>query len=277
MHYSLCVMGNPIQHSLSPFIHAEFARQFSLDVSYSKIKPELNHFMEAVFDFINNRGFGCNVTAPFKQQAFEIATTRSERAMIARAVNTFIFRDGNIIGDNTDGIGLVRDIKNNLRYSLIGKKIVIIGAGGAVRGILHPLLMEKPNVIIIANRTLDHAKKLCDDFSVYGRMRCMRFDELYCEEVDVMIDATGSNTQVALPDTLFLSQNSLFYDIKYSNTHSHIKSHALKKNAGILADGFGMLVEQAAESFYLWTGCRPNTAELICKSIATLFPESSFH
>lgn len=269
-------MGNPIEHSLSPLIHAEFAHQFSLDISYIKIKPELNAFEQTVFEFIKNHGVGCNITAPFKREAFEMSTTQSERAMIARSVNTFIFRDNNIVGDNTDGVGLVRDIKNNLHYSLTEKKILILGAGGAVRGILHPLLMEKPLEIIIANRTIENAKTLCDDFSSYGQLRYMSFDELNNEEIDVIIDGTGFETKIALPDSLKLTKNSLFYDLKYNANHSPIKSWAMKKNGSIIANGFGMLVEQAAESFYLWTGCRPNTLEYLCKSTDTLFPESSF-
>src|SRR3990167_611716 len=214
MHYSLAIFGNPVAHSISPQIHTAFARQFNLDVSYIKIKPALNKFREAVLNFKNNGGFGANITAPFKCEAFSLATIKTDRAMIAQSVNTFIFQGDTIVGDNTDGVGLLWDIKNNIGYTLTGKKILILGAGGAVRGILHPLLMEKPAEIIIANRTIENPQKLCEEFSHYGQLRAINFDQLTNDCVDVIIDGTGFDATISL--SLSLSQNSLFYDLKYN-------------------------------------------------------------
>lgn len=246
MKYQLCIFGNPVKHSISPQIHLGFARQFNLDVSYRKIKPPLDGFKKAVFDFKNSGGFGASITAPFKQEAFQIATIKTERAMIAQSVNTFIFQSNNIVGDNTDGVGLLRDIKNNIHYDLKNKKILILGAGGAARGILHPLLMENPAEIIIANRSIENAKILCDAFSQYGNLRSIHFTELKNSEVDIVIDSTSVDAKLLLPNSLLIKD--FFYDLKYSGAASNDAAHF---------NGLGMVVEQAAEAFYAWTICRP--------------------
>lgn len=257
MQYKLAIFGNPVEHSISPKLHAGFARQLNLDVSYIKIKPQLDGFREAVFDFKKSGGFGANVTAPFKQAAFEICTETSERAKIGQSVNTLIFRDNAIFGDNTDGVGLLRDITKNIGFSLNKKRILIFGAGGAVRGILHPLLMEKPAEIVIANRTIENAKKLCDEFSIYGNLRYLGFDQLHNIGVDAVIDSTSFDSQLSLPESLSFNENSLFYDLKYNVKNSPLAKWAELKNCRVIVDGYGMVVEQALEAFFLWTGYRP--------------------
>ncbi|MDP1574887.1 MAG: shikimate dehydrogenase [Coxiellaceae bacterium] len=239
-----CIFGNPIKHSISPQIHREFARQAGLEISYVKVAPKPDQFENAVRSFQQQGGHGANITSPFKEHAFTLCDSITERAGIAKSVNTFLFQDGKIIGDNTDGIGLIRDITINLQYGLGGKKIMILGAGGAVRGILQPLLNEKPREIIIMNRSLDNAKKMADEFSVDW------LDTLENQTADVVIDCLPFNTTIALPDSFLFSNNSLFYDLKYNQI-------MLKNNATIKANGLGMVVEQAAEAFFGWTGFRP--------------------
>lgn len=258
--YKLCVIGNPVEHSLSPQIHQQFAKQFGLNIRYTKMQPEIDAFAQTVIAFRQAGGYGCNITIPFKQEAYQLATQTSKRAFIAKAVNTFLLHaDGTIYGDNTDGLGLVNDIKNNLHYSLTGRTILILGAGGAVRGILHPILLESPARVIIANRTVEKAQQLAKTFVEYGEITGCGFDDLKNTRVDVVIDGTGFHSAPQLPERLDLSENSLCYDLKYGKTSNLFMRWAHKKNCQHIAEGLGMLVEQAAEAFFIWTGKRPNT------------------
>lgn len=264
MYYKLCVMGNPIEHSKSPWIHDQFAKQLKLSVSYTKIKPELTTFLETVNQFKKDKGYGFNITLPFKQEAYQLATHLSLRASIAKSVNTIVLKpDGSIFGDNTDGMGLLNDITKNLNFSLSGKTILIIGAGGAVRGILEPLLLQSPAKIVIANRTIEKAEQLASEFSKYGLIAGCGFDGLKGLHVDLIIDGTGFNSHLSFPDSLSISENGLCYDLKYSDKPTQFMLWAKQKGCKHVVDGLGMLVEQAAEAFYLWTNMKPDTRRVI--------------
>ena len=257
--YKFCVMGHPIEHSQSPWIHAQFAEQAKLAISYIKIKPDLDRFAEEVEQFRIDGGSGLNVTHPFKQEAYRLASRKTERAEIAKSVNTILFREGEIIGDNTDGIGLIRDITKNLRYSLTGKTIVIFGAGGAVRGILDPILKESPKEVIIVNRTRDKATQLVSEFSSFKQLYVRNLDGLRDFSADVVIDGTTFFSPAEIPASFSLNTDSLCYDLKYSTTPTAFMQWSKEKNGKIISDGLGLLIEQAAESFFVWTGFRPDT------------------
>lgn len=257
------VIGHPVSHSKSPFIHQQFAKQTQQALQYLAIDAEPNKFFGKVEEFKKHGGKGLNVTVPFKQQAWELADHNSERAKIAQAVNTLVFKDNKIWGDNTDGIGLLRDITINQNYSLHNKKILILGAGGAVRGILQPLLLEKPSVITIANRTRSKALELASAFSNLGETLGCDYIELE-GKFDLIINATSAGLkgeQLALPNNL-LAQNAWCYDLTYGNSIPFLQ-WAQAQGASRCINGLGMLIEQAAESFYLWRGIRPETKSVI--------------
>jgi shikimate dehydrogenase len=261
MNFKLTVIGNPIQHSKSPWIHSRFAAQFSnLNVDYTKTESPLDAFEQTVFAFRDSGGNGANVTMPFKEQAYRLCDEHSERAKIAKAVNTLKFMDnGTIYGDNADGIGFIRDVQHNHNYDLAGKRILLLGAGGATRGLLYPLLQTKPQSVVIANRTLTKAQHLADEFRQYGDIEAKEFKALQAE-FDVMIDCTSFDSW-PLPLTKDIFQNcTLVYDLKYSDKPTPILLQAADYGVKQYLNGFGMLVEQAAESFALWTGFKPNTA-----------------
>ncbi|EKD55448.1 MAG: Shikimate 5-dehydrogenase [uncultured bacterium] len=278
MHYKLCLMGSLIDHSKSPWIHDQFAKQLKLDVSYIKVKPDVDKFLIAVEEFRKDKGYGFNVTLPFKQEAFKLMTEVSPRAAIAKSVNTVLFRpERALYGDNTDGIGLVNDITQNLNYPLSKKTILIIGAGGAVRGVLHPLLSQFPAKIIIVNRTFAHAQQLVTEFKSYDNVVASHFDDLKNVKVDVVLDGTGFNSPLPVPESLSLSENSLCYDLKYSDNPTSFMKWAKTKASNIIVDGLGMLVAQAAEAFSLWTGQRPNTQSVIKLAKETFYNPSAAH
>lgn len=251
--YKLCIFGNPIQHSISPELHQGFAKQCGLNISYVKIEPALPDFEKAVLDFMRAGGHGANITSPFKERAFAMCDDVSERAAIAQSVNTFVFKDGKIFGDNTDGIGLIRDIKHNLQYDLKNKTIIILGAGGATRGILHPLLNENPKNIFIYNRTFEKAKQLAQQFSVHA------IKTLENQQADVVINALPFDATILMdprdkPEadekSFQFTNDSLYYDLKYNQPL--IQNHATHQ-----ADGKGMVIEQGREAFWVWTGVLP--------------------
>lgn len=261
MNFKLTVIGNPIQHSKSPWIHSRFAAQFTdLNVEYSKTEAPLDAFEQTVFSFRDSGGNGANVTMPFKEQAYKLCDEHSERAQIAKAVNTLKFMDnGSIYGDNTDGIGFIRDVQHNQDYDLTGKRILLLGAGGATRGLLYPLLQTKPHSVVIANRTFLKAQHLAAEFYQYGNISAKDFKGLEAE-FDVMIDCTPFNSwPLAIAENIF-QHCTLVYDLKYSDKATPILEQAIQYGVKQCLDGFGMLVEQAAESFTLWTGFKPNTA-----------------
>lgn len=265
-HYA--VVGNPIAHSKSPFIHATFARQTGQPVIYSSVLAPLDGFKEIVHAFRVGGGKGLNITVPFKQEAFILAHELTERARTAQAVNTFYFDEntGLILGDNTDGIGLVRDIQNNLAYTVEKKRILILGAGGAARGVLLPLILAHPEAIYLTNRTIEKAHELAAQFADYFPIKVVQYPELAsCGTFDIVINATASSLNgemLPLPEGLFHAQ-SLAYDMMYGKGLTPFLDFAQAQGVVEIHDGIGMLVEQAAEAFFLWRGVRPETRSLI--------------
>jgi shikimate dehydrogenase len=261
------VFGNPIKHSRSPQIHSAFAKQTGQDINYVSTLVETEQFQSAASRFFKNGGKGLNITVPFKQDAFNFADELSERARRAGAVNTLIYQNnGKILGDNTDGVGLVRDISTNLGWAIAGKKVLLVGAGGAVMGVLEPLLQKHPTLIVIANRTVSKAQKLARDFADLGNIEGCGFDELTeSGHFDLIIN--GSSASLAgeiapLPNSV-LTANTQGYDMMYAAEPTPFMRWMNDHGAQQTADGLGMLVEQAAEAFTLWRGVRPETAAVI--------------
>jgi shikimate dehydrogenase len=261
------VIGNPIAHSKSPLIHSAFAEQSAQDMAYAAMLAPPDGFAAAVEAFRADGGKGMNITVPFKQDAWKLATRLTERAGAAHAVNTFKFDDGVILGDNTDGAGLVRDVVHNLDFPIAAKRVLLMGAGGAARGVLLPLLAQAPAEIVIANRTVSRALELQEQFAVYGRVSVRDYADLAGQQYDLVINATSSSLNNELPPlvTGIFAPDSLAYDMMYGKGLTAFLSFAEQQRAGRLADGLGMLVEQAAESFYLWRGVRPTTQPVIAR------------
>jgi len=260
------VIGNPIAHSKSPRIHAAFAYQTQQDIHYDRLLVDIGCLKQAVADFQQQGGKGLNITVPFKNDAFDIADSLTERAKLAGAVNTLVLNDdGSLHADNTDGIGLVRDLTINHGFNLKGTRLLLLGAGGAVQGVLLPLLQQQPLEIVIANRTVAKAEALCEKFSSYGKVSACSFESLAGQSFDGIINGTAASLQgdvPLLPDSI-LNQDAWCYDLMYSTEPTAFvvwgNEHGAKKSV----DGLGMLVEQAAESFKLWRGVQPETAPVI--------------
>jgi len=256
------VIGNPIEHSKSPLIHRAFAQQTGEQLEYIRLLGEPGHFAENVADFLSAGGRGLNVTVPFKEDAWRLVDELSPRAASAQAVNTIIqLEDGRLRGDNTDGIGLVRDLQENQGATLAGARILLLGAGGAARGVLQPLLETHPEQIIIANRTPSKATALASDLTALGPVEGCSFSDLAGKKFNLIINATaaGLTDQVPdIPDNL-LEREGWCYDMMYSDKPTAFMHWGLAQGAAKVMDGLGMLVEQAAESFYLWRGVRPDT------------------
>lgn len=261
-----CVMGNPVAHSKSPQIHAAFAEQTRQNIFYQAILVDEGKFKDSIKEFQRQGGKGLNITVPFKPDAWEASDQMSRRAERAVAVNTISFNDeGKIAGDNTDGIGLIRDLTINHKLSIKDKNILILGAGGAARGILDPLFDEQADRVVIANRTVNRAEKLVDIFSDRGDISTCGFDELVSSNFDIVINATSASLQgdvPPLPEGL-VNKNTCCYDMMYSAADTPFVAWAKAHGAGIALDGLGMLVEQAAESFFIWRGVRPETGLVI--------------
>lgn len=260
------VVGNPVAHSLSPQIHRLFAEQTQQSMSYEAIELAVDEFPAQIRQLQQQGLKGANVTVPFKQQAWEICQQRSTGAELAGAVNTLVFGpDGEISGDNTDGVGLVRDLINNHQARIEQSKILILGAGGAARGVLAPLFEHQPEGITIANRTLVKAEKLALDFSSIGKIHSSGYDDLGAEKFDLIINATaaGLSDQVPPIPEQVLDSDSICYDMMYNlNGLTAFVEWAQSKGITKSFDGLGMLVEQAAESFYIWRGLKVNTAKV---------------
>ena len=260
------VIGNPIAHSKSPLIHAEFARQTGQDISYTAILATRESFVSAVRDFIGQGGKGMNVTVPFKEQAWKyLATDIAPRAATARAVNTLIFKDGKIIGDNTDGAGLLRDIEGNLGFPVAGRRVLLMGAGGAACGVLPALLSRNPAALTIVNRNIDKARELQERFTASGNPSVTDYPGLSGSQFDLVINATSSSMNDVLPPLpkAIFTAGALAYDLMYGKGLTPFLKFAQSQRAAKLADGLGMLVEQAAESFLIWRGVRPDTRPVI--------------
>ena len=260
------VIGNPIAHSKSPLIHAEFAKQTGQDMSYEALLAPVDGFANEVTAFRNQGGRGMNVTLPFKLDAFELATEKSPRALDAGAVNMLKFSADSIFGDNTDGVGLTRDITQNLGISIRDKRVLLIGAGGAARGVIYPLLQEGPLSLALANRSFDKARELISRYfqiSFFKRthLAALPFADLAGESFDIVINASSASVTdqaLPLPANLF-ARGSLAYEMMYGKGRTPFLKFAREDGAAKACDGLGMLVEQAAESFYLWRGVRPDT------------------
>ncbi len=260
------VMGNPIGHSKSPYIHRLFAAQTGQHLEYQAILVEPGEFRAATTAFRKAGGRGLNVTVPFKQDAWVYVDTHGPRAERAGAVNTIAFRDdGGIFGDNTDGLGLTRDLSDNYGIPLADKRILLLGAGGAARGVLQPLLLNHPATLVIANRTLAKAEELALLFGDLGPVVGGGFAELEGRSFDLIINATAAgleDTVPPLPDGVLVEGGSC-YDMMYGDAPTAFVRWGQAHNAAQSLDGLGMLVEQAAESFYLWRGIRPDSKAAI--------------
>jgi len=262
------LIGHPVKHSKSPLIHNAFAHQTQQELSYETLLAPLDGFSDTVRMFRAEGGRGANITIPFKIEACSIATRLTERAKLAGAVNTLTFVNGDILGDNTDGIGLVRDLIVNLACPLAGRNVLLLGAGGAARGVLFPLFQTKPVSLTIANRTVERAQELRAAFVPYaGQTAFMAgsFEDLAGWEFDVVINATSASLEketLPLPPNIF-APDAFVYDMMYDANGTPFLSWARAAGVTQLSDGLGMLVEQAAESFALWRGVRPKSASVL--------------
>lgn len=267
-----CVFGNPVHHSKSPLIHRMFAQQTGQVLEYQTQLAPLDGFADAVHVFMSEGGRGANVTVPFKLEAFALADELSQTAQLAGAVNTLHFMDGKIWGDNTDGIGLVRDITCNAATPLYAKRVLLLGAGGAARGALLPLLQEQPALLTIANRTLAKAQDLAKLADLAQKVTRCKVQALTWTQLasstesayDVIINATSASLQSEVPPipAHIFSSESLAYDMMYGDTITVFNQFAQDCGARV-SDGLGMLVEQAAEAFLIWRGVRPDTEAVL--------------
>lgn len=264
------VFGNPVAHSRSPQIHKQFAAQTKQTLKYTAEHIEIGQFEQSVHNFINDNGKGLNITVPFKEDAWRCADKLTERAQHAGAVNTLILQsDNTLLGDTTDGIGLVRDLTQNHHIVLHDKDILIVGAGGAVRGALEAILEQKPASLLITNRTRSKAVQLADDFSKLADkgtiLNGCGLDEISDTDFDIIINGTSSSLHgdiPALPATIF-REGSTSYDMMYAARATPFMSWSAEHGVKNIFDGLGMLVEQAAESFYLWRNVKPETEPVI--------------
>jgi len=265
------VIGHPVAHSRSPEIHAAFARATAQAMTYERLLAPLDGFHVAVDAFRASGARGANVTLPFKLEAYRYANELTERARQAGAVNTLKFDGARILGDNTDGVGLCRDIVNNLKVPLVGARILLIGAGGAAHGVIGPLLSAGPQQVAITNRTFSKADEIARHFSSLGPVKAIRLEDLATENFDILINATSASLAGNLPPVpeSCLQPGVLAYDMMYGKGQTPFM--ALAHAAGARTeDGLGMLVEQAAEAFFVWRGVRPATASVIAQLRAQL-------
>ena len=265
------VIGNPISHSKSPVIHTSFAQATGQDIAYSAIESTPEGFADAVRAFRDSGGSGMNVTAPFKLLAYELADAQSEHALQAGASNTLRFEDGRIIADNFDGIGLVTDIQHNLGFRLAGKRVLMLGAGGAVRGALMPFLAEHPSELVIANRTEARAQALASAVATmavtHAKIRGTSFLDPALQGFDLVLNGTSASLKGELPPVAasVFAPGGMAYEMVYGRGLTPFLRLARSAGAGQLVDGVGMLVEQAAEAFLHWRGVRPDTRPVIDK------------
>ena len=262
------VMGNPIGHSKSPVIHQWFAEQTGESLVYEAILAEPTHFVEAVDEFQNRGGLGLSVTVPFKVNAWRLANRRSERADQAGAVNTLMFKPAGVVyGDNTDGVGLVNDLTANLGVSLKQTRILMLGAGGAARGVLGPLLAASPMELVIANRTVSKAEQLAGHCGGTAPVRASAFDAVGNQPYDLIVNATAASLAGEIPPipSAVVGPGTCCYDMMYARDLTPFLDWSAAAGAGRLSDGLGMLVEQAAEAFTLWRGTRPQTTPVLSR------------
>jgi shikimate dehydrogenase len=262
------VIGNPIHHSLSPQIHAAFAKEAGLLINYEAVLSPLDEFKNTLQTLIIKKFSGANITLPFKKEAYELVSSHSNHAKIAESVNTLEFKEGEIIGHNTDGIGLVRDLEQNLHVDLNSKKILIIGAGGAAEGVIYSILEKKPTELTLTNRTIEKSNVIQNKMHVYVQnfdvnLNVIEIAKLPHHYFDVIINATSASLRDAdlnMDDKVF-HEGSLAYDMMYGKETTFIKQ--AKSRASKISDGIGMLAEQAAEAFYIWHQIKPQTKTVI--------------
>ena len=271
------VIGNPIEHSKSPIIHGMFAQQTEDAMSYDTVLSPIDEFAESVAEFRKQGGKGLNVTVPFKEQAWELADNLSDYAQVAGAVNTLVFKDdGSLYGANTDGIGLVRDLRANYNIELQGKRILLLGAGGAAKGVVQPLLEQKIKRLIIANRTEERAETLAADFTnIATDLGCEIQGGSYNDlreqgQFDLIINATAASLQGIMPPmpASCLYEQSVCYDMMYANRPTAFEYWCEDNGAALVANGLGMLIEQAAESYSIWRGRQPETKPVLNSFLA---------
>jgi shikimate dehydrogenase len=265
------VIGNPVSHSLSPAIHARFAAQTGDTLEYATLLAPLDAFTREAARFFENGGVGANVTLPFKVDAFHFAPRASERARMAGAANFLVRGAEGIEADNTDGTGLVRDVVGNLGMSLHGRSILLLGAGGAARGVVGPLLAQSPSRLVIANRTAERARELAAMFAARGPVEAAALQSIPESRYDLVVNATSTSTHgnaLELPEYV-LGDHALAYDMAYGPAARAFLAMAQARGARV-SDGLGMLVEQAAESFRLWRGRSPDTAAVLAEMRARL-------
>ena len=262
------VIGNPIHHSLSPQIHRAFAKETGLHIEYEAILSPLDEFKNTIHQLIAQKLSGANVTLPFKKEAYELASQHSNHAKIAEAVNTLEFKDDQIIGHNTDGIGLVRDLEQNLNIYLRSKKILLIGAGGAAEGVIYSMLEKKPSELILTNRTIEKSNVIQNKMDVHAKsfdvnLNVIEIAKCPHQYFDVIINATSAglnNTELGIDHKVF-HEGSLAYEMVYGKETSYIRE--AKSQGSKTSDGLGMLVEQAAEAFFIWHHIKPQTKSVI--------------
>ena len=260
------VLGNPVSHSLSPAIHARFGELTGDRIDYRALEAPVGGFALFAEAFFDSGARGANVTLPFKVDAYELAAVRSDRSQAAGAANFLAMREGEIHADNTDGVGLVADPASNLACAIEGAEILIVGAGGAARGVIAPLLARHPRRIVIANRTPDKARELARRFASRGAIEGVALASIPASRYTIVINATSTSTRgepLALPPAIF--EGALAYDMAYGAGAAPFLSGARAAGAARTSDGLGMLVEQAAESFALWRGKRPPTSTVLAE------------
>jgi len=260
------VIGHPVQHSRSPFIHARFAAQCGHALTYATIDATPGQFESVARGFFADGGKGLNVTLPHKEAAARLADTLTPRAGLAGAVNVLAVRnDGSLLGDNTDGSGLVSDLVRNHGIVLAGARILLLGAGGAARGIIAPLLEHNPAELVIVNRRRDRARELSARFAKLGVLHAMGYDELQADAFDLVINATASSLTGELPPLPpgIVDSHSICYDLAYARDATAFTRWAEQRGCDRAYMGLGMLVEQAAECFLLWRGVRPDTSAVL--------------
>ena len=260
------VIGDPISHSRSPEIHKLFAQQFNEKIDYNKYHIKADNLKQFIIDFHSGGGRGLNITLPHKMSAMNSVSVLSPNAIQAKAINTIYFNGNEIIGDNTDGIGLIADLRNNFQVEIKNKKILILGAGGAVRGIIGSLIKENPSHIEIANRTISHAEKISKDFSNEASIKTCTIEELNEKgNFDLIINAISfdtNNKDIALSKNI-ISKSSICYDLSYNSSPTQFMLWAMKNGANFAIQGWGMLIEQAAESYLIWKKIRPDTSAIL--------------
>ena len=268
------VIGNPIHHSLSPQIHRAFAKEAGLDIDYEAVLSPIDEFKNTIHKLIAKKLSGANVTLPFKKEAYELASEHSNHARIAEAVNTLEFKEDEIIGHNTDGIGLVRDLEENLRMNLKNKKILLIGAGGAAEGVIYSILEKNPSELTLTNRTIEKSNVIQNKMDVHAKsfdvnLNVIEIAKCFLQYFDLIINATSTslnNADLDLNHKVF-HEGSLAYDMMYGKESSFIRE--AQSQGSKTSDGLGMLVEQAAEAFFIWHHIKPKTKSVI-ESLRTL-------